>query len=57
MNVAAASQQRQRILDVLQNVQGANVASIMADVHAKPGGWTLDEQDTLPDFIRRELGT
>ena len=55
MDVATATEQRLRILDEPQDVRGADLAAIEADVHAQLGRWIVDQPDTAVDFIGLEL--
>ena len=55
VDVAAASQKRLRLPDEPQDVRGADLATVEADVHAQTAGRIVDEPDAAPDFIGREL--
>lgn len=55
MDVAAAAEQRLRFLDEPQNVGGANLPTIVADVHAQMSRRVVDEPDAAADFIGGQL--
>lgn len=55
MNVAATAEEGLHLLNEARDGWRSNLATIVADVHAKTGGWTVDKPDAAPDFIGREL--
>jgi hypothetical protein len=55
MDMAAATEHRLGVLDKTQDVRGANLANVEANVHAKIGGWTMGEPDAARNFIGRQM--
>ena len=54
VDMPAASRQGLRLLDEPPDGRGPDLASLVADVHAQPGGRVMDQPDAAANFLGRE---